>query len=320
VNYTVKFPAKRELTRKDGSKYIRDDWFPSTAVEELGEISVNAAQSDAEQEATIKRKVEEWLQARPKDDQGFTILEESYELWLLDESRGLQYNKESIFVSPDGEAAVEAVLHRPLRQCLPWRFSNMPNISEHAFEETNNQCVPYQLSQCLKLYGGQEAYNEEQIMSELEKDIKTIYEDNFDNPYVSQTEKGIVQHNPREYGITPAVLINFCKRKRISCHILWKGKKIESHVPVNTEHRTIALYVWGDHAFFIEDNPKVKEHIAKMEQQIPKSMSEDVVEPLLNTVSGPDASTWQPWNGQIVSSAVSEAHVNQRLTHIGHAG
>jgi hypothetical protein len=224
-------------------------------------------------------------------------------LWLLDESRGLQYNKESIFVSPAGEAAVEAVLHRPLRQCLPWRFSNMPNISEHAFEETNNQCVPYQLSQCLKLYGGQEAYNEEQIMSELEKDIKTIYEDNFDNPYVSQTEKGIVQHNPREYGITPAVLINFCKRKRISCHILWKGKKIESHVPVNTEHRTIALYVWGDHAFFIEDNPKVKEHIAKMEQQIPKSMSEDVVEPLLNTVSGPDASTWQPWNGQIVSSA-----------------
>jgi hypothetical protein len=58
VKYTVKFPAKHELTRTDGSIYIRDDWYPSTAIPEMGELSVDATKTDAEQEAIVKRKVD----------------------------------------------------------------------------------------------------------------------------------------------------------------------------------------------------------------------------------------------------------------------
>ena len=47
--FTVLWPVKVQLTRVDGSIYEREDWLPSTAITELGEIEVSGDKTEAQQ-------------------------------------------------------------------------------------------------------------------------------------------------------------------------------------------------------------------------------------------------------------------------------
>ena len=146
--FTVLFPVSVDLTRKNGSIYSRTgDYMPSTAVD-LGEIEVSAAMTEAEQIAEVRRQAMAWLNEQPIID-GERILLPGYETHRYDPEREIQFNKMSFNAA--GEPS--AVLHRPLTAACPWRF-DIPGVCEEAAEDTDNQCVPHQLSKYIRLKGG----------------------------------------------------------------------------------------------------------------------------------------------------------------------
>ena len=55
--YRVSFPTIVNVARTNGSLYQRDDWLPSTAIPNLGEIEVSRGLSEAQQIAEVRRKV-----------------------------------------------------------------------------------------------------------------------------------------------------------------------------------------------------------------------------------------------------------------------
>ena len=106
VRYTVLFPCSVDLTRKNGSIYVREgDYLPSTATD-LGEIQLSASMSEEEQIAEVKGRAHAWINEQPMID-GERILLPGYETHRYDNTRSLEFNH--LRYNTAGEAS--AVMH-----------------------------------------------------------------------------------------------------------------------------------------------------------------------------------------------------------------
>ena len=121
---------------------------PSTAIESFGEIEVPRNLSENEQRQRVAQIERTWRDQQPTIE-GEKVLLAGYETYILDTSREIQYNKLS--VSQQGD--VEATMHRPLREGKPWAFHGLEGISAESLEQTDGNCVSYQLSKHIKIKG-----------------------------------------------------------------------------------------------------------------------------------------------------------------------
>ena len=98
---------------------------------------------------------------------------------------------------------------------------------------------------------------------------EAIYEDDTENtPY----DGGDVT----ESGFTASAITQLCRDLGVPIHIKWGGCKIESYTPEHTRYDTVALYIWGDHAFTVDDDG-VKRTIAKEQISTPTTQSSEVL-------------------------------------------
>ncbi len=173
--YTVLFPISVDLTRTNGSIFVREgDYMPSTATS-LGQIEVSAALTEAEQIADVKRQALAWVGEQPLIE-GERILLPGYETHRMDSSRQMQFNRLSF--NAQGEAS--AVMHRPLLAGAPWMF-DFPGVCEEAAHDTNDQCVAYQLSKYIRIKGGEQPFTREQLARELVQASLELYEGDPEN-------------------------------------------------------------------------------------------------------------------------------------------
>ena len=235
--YTVLWPVKIQLTRVDGSIYEREDWLPSTAIPELGEIEVPRSLPENEQRQQVAQKELAWRQQQPVAQDGNRILIAGYETHMTDvsDARRVQFNKLSVNTQGD----VEAVLHRPLREGSPWSFHGLEGASEESLENTQDQCVSYQLSHYIRVKG-QAQFTQECIADMLTTITEEMYPD----------EEELRDPN---VGYTTAAILRLCKDLCVPIHIKWGKHKIQSFTPEKPLHETMALYIWGDHCFTVSD-------------------------------------------------------------------
>ena len=78
---------------------------------------------------------------------------------------------------------MSAVLHRPLRHAKPWRF-DFQGVCDEAFDETEGQCVPYELSRQL-LRKGMAVFTQEELTTRLAIIAQRLYSDSKNNPYLT---------------------------------------------------------------------------------------------------------------------------------------
>ena len=121
-----------------------------------------------------------------------------YESHVLDTSRPIQYNR--LTVNQEGD--VSATIHRPLRQGKPWAFHGLEGISQASLEETNEQCVSYQLSKRIKIKGKDVPWTQQEISEMLIHVTEELYQDDEDiNPYDGEalTKMASLQRLSRNY-------------------------------------------------------------------------------------------------------------------------
>jgi len=277
--YTVLFPVSVDLTRKNGSIYTREgDWMPSTATD-LGEVEVSAALSELEQTAEVKRQAQAWMDAQPMVS-GERILMPGYETHRLDPARELQFNRMSFNAA--GEAS--AVMHRPLTAgaCL-WSF-DFPGVCEEASQDTNDQCVPHQLSKYIRIKGGEAPFTKEQLAEELRLASLDIYEDTEDDDLLDCP------------GFTAAAVRRLCESHGIPFHVRWGQHKIENYTPEQSKYEHLAVIIWGDHLYTVGD-PATRAAITKEQQSAP-----DVKDWVLGAVArsepkSPGFGEWELFSG-----------------------
>ena len=122
-----------------------------------------------------------------------------------------------------------------------------------------------------------------------------------DNPYEIEVEDGSVERRSwREAGITVAMVQAFCNVHKVSVHVLWGELKVSSFTPSDSVS-SLCLYVWGDHAFFVDDR-NTKAAIAQMKTSKP-SLRPEVVLKTISKNEDPPTSEWLPWTGEAVDGA-----------------
>ena len=235
--YTVLWPVKIQLTRVNGSIYEREDWLPSTAIAELGEIEVPRNLPENEQRRQVAEKELAWRQQQPTAPDGNRILISGYETHLTDvtDARRVMYNKLSVNTQGD----VEAAMHRPLREGCPWAFHGLEGIAEESLENTENQCVSYQLSRYIRLKG-QQQFTQEHLIEILTTITEDMYAEDED------------LRDPK-VGFTCAAILQLCKEIEIPIHIKWGEHKILSYTPEKPQYDALAMYIWGDHCYTVAD-------------------------------------------------------------------
>ena len=248
------------MTRINGSIFEREDWLPSTAIESLGGIEVSKVLSDAEQRAKVAQIEQTWRDQQPTI-LGEKVLLAGYESHVLDTSRPIQYNK--LTVSQQGE--VSATMHRPLRQGKPWTFRGLEGISQDSLEETNEECVSYQLSKHIRVKGKDVPWTQQQIAEMLIHVTEELYEDDEDNdPYDGEVCQNI--------GFTAAAAMQLCRQLGVPIHIKWQNCKIDSFTPEKSHYEALCIYIYGDHMFTV-DYPTVRRAIARERTSIPRAPS-----------------------------------------------
>ena len=299
-HYVVTFPVHTTLVRVNGSLFHVDSVLHSTAVG-LGEIAVPSLMPDAEQLVEVRRQTAEFIASLSADREGEMVLIEgggSEAHITLDVGGEIQYNKETISIQPEGGLVVSALLHRPLRASKPWSFG-FRGVCQEAFDETEDKCVSHQLAALCK-----------KILKMEEKDVEylfdAIYHDLYppgaeDNPYEIEVEDGSVERRSwREAGITVAMVQAFCNVHKVSVHVLWGELKVSSFTPSEAVS-SLCLYVWGDHAFFVDDR-NTKAAIAQMKTSKPV-LRPEVVLKTIGKNEDPPTSEWLPWTGEAAEGA-----------------
>ena len=152
-------------------------------------------------------------------------------------------------------------------------------MCEEAFEETNGQCVPYQLAKHL-VRKGKPAFTQEELTSRLKIVTQRLYGD-----------EGEVE------GFTTAVVTELCKEIGCPIHVLWANCKIESYTPLRPKFDRICYLIYGDHCYLVDD-PGTKQHIARLRLREPIAQGEFVVakpaRPYRTSV--PPATTWEEFS------------------------
>ena len=140
---------------------------------------------------------------------------------MLDHSREIEYNKLSVSAQGD----VSAMLHTPLRQAKPWRF-DFEGVCEEAFETTNGQCVPYQLSKQF-VRKGKAMFTQEELMTRLAIIAQRIYAES-NNPYLTADQNGQpLLLECSDVGFTTAIVVEIRRELQCPIHVVWSNCKIE---------------------------------------------------------------------------------------------
>ena len=96
--------------------------------------------------------------------------------------------------------------------------------------------------------------------------------------------------------MTTAMIQKFAESHRLSVHVMWGATKITSYTPADAS-TSICLYVWGDHAFMVDD-PNTKPMIAQSKSVKPQPRP-SVVSRVIVKCEDPPASEWLEWAGEI---------------------
>ena len=283
VRYTVSFPVFVDLTRANGTTYRREDWLASTATQGLGEIETKRGASEQEQIQDVRRKTAAFLNGLPEVEHEKVIMA-GYETIVLDPAREIQYNRLSV----NEAGTVEAVMHRPLGG-RPWRF-DVEGVSEDAFVDTGGQCVPFQLTRCLRVRGRAE-WSQEEVLNRLEGIREELYATDPDSPYL--TEEG--ELTCEEAGVTTAIVVEFCRRLQCPLHIVWNNCKIEAYTPEKSRYETVCYEIRGGHAYFISDQ-HTKQHLAKETVKEPSPMPPYIVSKMPRRFVEAPAVEWEPFS------------------------
>ncbi len=279
----VVWPVKIQLTRINGSIFERVDWMPSTAIESLGEIEVQKSLGETAQRQKVA-SIERNCRDQQPTVEGEKVLLASYEAYILDSSREIQYNKLS--VSQQGD--VEATMHRPLREGKPWAFHGLEGISADSLEETDGNCVSYQLSKHIRIKGKNAPWTQIQIADMLMHVTEALYEDEENDPYDGGEASKI--------GFTAAAIAQLCRELGVPIHIKWGGCKIESYTPEHTNYESVALYIWGDHGYCVNDSG-VKRAIVREQVSTPIAQSNTVLATIGRRASSVPASPfWETFS------------------------
>jgi hypothetical protein len=283
--YVVTLPTEEVLVRKNKSTFVVEGSLASTAIPQLGELTVSTLKSEEAQLKEVKDRVQQYLDSLPALDGKKVLLEGGgYKFALLDESKPIRYNKESVHIRPDGSASVSAVLHRPLRQALPWSFG-FEGVCPEALEDSQGQCVPKQLRALL----GQTWDLGDGALEELFDELQLELYGEAGEPYEGASWRAV--------GVTAAMVQAFAVRFSLSLHVVWLGCKVLSFIPEKAEG-SLCMHVHGEHAFFIAD-PKTQAAIARMPERAPAA-EPFVIPALVRKRPGKKAARfadWKPWPG-----------------------
>ena len=157
--FTILFPVFVEVTRINGSIFSREDYMASTTID-IGGIEVSATLSDQEQINKVKAIALDWINEQHIIS-GQRILLPGYETHRYDPNREIQFNKLSFNVAGNAES----IMHRPLTTSTPTMF-NFEGVCPEASENTNNQCVIYQLAKHITIQS-KSAFTSEQLARDL---------------------------------------------------------------------------------------------------------------------------------------------------------
>ena len=251
--FIVLWPAKVQLTRINGSIFEKEDYLPSTAIAELGEIEVPRALLEEAQRQKVAQIEAAWRAQRPQIE-GETVLLSGYESYILDTSRPITYHKQEVSIAGD----VTTTLNRPLREGRPMRFHGFEGVSEDAYAETDGQCVSFQLAKHIRIKGRDASHTQEQIAEMLLHISEELYEESdvYEDCDIIRT------------GFTAAAMVQLCKELNVPIHVKWQNCKIESFTPEKTQYESIAIHIWADHSYIV-GSPLVKKAIAREPIQTP---------------------------------------------------
>jgi len=261
-------PVKIKGTAR-GRQYDRFGSLPSTALD-MGPMKVPIAMSMPEKEEWLRGKVLEEIAKR-----GDSILDVSSESYSYHTEGAWSYSVLESRVAEDGSVAVEATLDRPLQQGKPLSYSSLPNawsFDPTSFEDSDNDCVVYQLSRQLGI-------DEDGIREDFDRLQLDLYADRDIYEGVSW----------RKVGPTARMLKTWCEKNSYSCYLLWGKNMISSFVGDKTHH-TVAACIWGDHLYTFKENKNV---IANMQVRIPQVGGDILGKPARpSQVELPELSKW----------------------------
>ena len=176
----------RGQNKKTGRAYTREAWLPHQALDNIGDLKVPVALSEAEKHARLKQMVLNKIDAQK-------IIELSDEVYEYKQDGEWRISKLTTREAEDASLVTEAVLDRPLQAARPFSYSHFQNawaIDESAYDETEGQCVCHQLSVQLQI-------DEAVVREKMEEIAWELYE--------SST------HAANWKGCTAAMVLRFCK-------------------------------------------------------------------------------------------------------------
>ena len=149
-------------------------------------------------------------------------------------------------------------------------------MCEEAFEKTDGQCVPDQLSKQF-VRKGKAMFTQEELTTRLAIIAQRIYADSHNNPYLTADQNGQpLLLECSEVGFTTAVVVELCRDLQCPIHVVWSNCKIESYVPLRPKCDKVCYIVYGDHAYFVDDDA-TKQHITRLRLGDPMLHSEFLV-------------------------------------------
>ena len=181
-------------------------------------------------------------------------------------------------------------MHRPLTEGIPWAFEHLPGVCPESLENTNNECVPYQLSKFIKIKG-KLPYTKNDILDLLANISIELYEnDDINSPYDDMSKIS-------EIGFTGKCIVELCKYLQIPVHIKGGNSKIESYNPTSTAFDDVCIYIYGDHMYVIDD-PILKRNIIKEDVSTPTPISETSLAAMgKHLKTNPGAQYWESYQG-----------------------
>ena len=250
--FLLSIPVKIEGTGKGGRKYERFGSLPSTALG-IGPLKIPIAATMAEKEEQAKQQILDAM------NEG-SILEVSSEKYSYHAEGAWAISMLETRVADDGERTVEAVLNRPLQAGTPLSYSHLHNpwaFAPEAFEETEGDCVVHQLSRQLNL-------DEECIRDEFTEIQESEEIEIYEGKHWSTK------------GPTGRMLLEWCKRKGHTCHIMWGNNLIQTFTGKNP---AVCCAIWANHLYMFKD----KQGISHMTPRVPRASDEILGKPARET-------------------------------------
>ncbi|OYV37403.1 MAG: hypothetical protein B7Z80_12935 [Rhodospirillales bacterium 20-64-7] len=304
TTWLVYFPTDIRYTHTDtGKVYFQRDQLVESTATPLGALSIPSTLSRAEQEAEVRRRVQEFVAGLVPDEGEIVLASDYYHDYLLrkDWEDKLEVRVEEVSRNADGQLAVDALARRPLQAGRPWLYADRSQhaMADAAFEETDGKCVAHQLLQ-LARRGDQPVWTAEALDEALQRAWEKLYKD--DDPYEGESW--------RDLGVTAAMAIEVCREQAVPLYIVWKDKQISRFTPERCHHTTaMAMVVEGTHAYFLDD-AKTKEILAREDLAAPRARPSKRVAIEKKRARVPEAS-WRDLSEELVAGETYRATPQQ---------